>query len=55
MDDLFLDMWEFYEMFDSDFYAFTVDKDIPKTPYKPKTKLYIPDKRLRSHHIRNNC
>ena len=28
---------------------------VPRTPYKPKTKLYIPDKRLKNHHCRNCC
>ena len=28
---------------------------IPRAPYKPKTKLYIPDKRLKNHRCRNCC
>lgn len=55
-DDMFYDIWDFYEdLFDQDFYYHVVDREIPHTPYKPKTKLYIPDKRLKNHRCRNCC
>ncbi len=55
-DDMLYDIWDFYEdLFDQDFYYPVVDREIPRTPYKPKTKLYIPDKRLKNHRCRNCC
>lgn len=48
--------YDCYDPFCMDFYYSSADSDPkPRTPYKPKGKQYIPDRRMKNHRCRSNC